>query len=210
VDQQSEGADSVRAFEGHGDHAEARAAYGGDRGGKSKLGGDLPACKSAGVRWYIVEQDICQRDPFEIAGDQLTEFEGDGIELVAAGEDRPLKPRGHDDQTAKDSPKIQRDGGQFVGDFGTLSLVAGSSHYRQHQADRSETDAERGNIMAASKPAQLARKMANPMMQAAAPSMLPIWRNLESPWAPIAMGLDVEWLMEAYYTPGITSCHWPL
>lgn len=25
----------------------------------------LDACKEAGVRWYIVEQDVCQRDPFE-------------------------------------------------------------------------------------------------------------------------------------------------
>ncbi len=25
----------------------------------------LPACKQAGVEWYAVEQDVCQRDPFE-------------------------------------------------------------------------------------------------------------------------------------------------
>lgn len=25
----------------------------------------LEACKAAGVEWYIIEQDICQRDPFE-------------------------------------------------------------------------------------------------------------------------------------------------
>jgi len=25
----------------------------------------LKACRSAGVQWYIIEQDICQRDPFE-------------------------------------------------------------------------------------------------------------------------------------------------
>ena len=25
----------------------------------------LDACKRAGVEWYIVEQDVCQRDPFE-------------------------------------------------------------------------------------------------------------------------------------------------
>jgi sugar phosphate isomerase/epimerase len=25
----------------------------------------LKACKTAGVQWYIIEQDICQRDPFE-------------------------------------------------------------------------------------------------------------------------------------------------
>lgn len=27
--------------------------------------GILSACKAAGVRWYIIEQDICQRNPFE-------------------------------------------------------------------------------------------------------------------------------------------------
>ncbi|MEJ7653752.1 MAG: hypothetical protein WKH64_10665 [Chloroflexia bacterium] len=25
----------------------------------------LEACRSAGVEWYIVEQDHCERDPFE-------------------------------------------------------------------------------------------------------------------------------------------------
>jgi sugar phosphate isomerase/epimerase len=25
----------------------------------------LQACRDAGVEWYLVEQDICQRDPFE-------------------------------------------------------------------------------------------------------------------------------------------------
>lgn len=27
--------------------------------------GILQACKDAGVEWYIIEQDVCQRDPFE-------------------------------------------------------------------------------------------------------------------------------------------------
>lgn len=27
--------------------------------------GILAACKEAGVKWYCVEQDKCQRDPFE-------------------------------------------------------------------------------------------------------------------------------------------------
>ncbi len=27
--------------------------------------GILQACRNAGVQWYIVEQDVCQRDPFE-------------------------------------------------------------------------------------------------------------------------------------------------
>jgi sugar phosphate isomerase/epimerase len=37
--------------------------------------GILQACREAGVKWYIVEQDICQRDPFEslkISFDNLT------------------------------------------------------------------------------------------------------------------------------------------
>jgi sugar phosphate isomerase/epimerase len=25
----------------------------------------LRACRQAGVEWHIIEQDICQRDPFE-------------------------------------------------------------------------------------------------------------------------------------------------
>jgi sugar phosphate isomerase/epimerase len=28
----------------------------------------LEACRDAGVRWYVVEQDVCQRDPFESLG----------------------------------------------------------------------------------------------------------------------------------------------
>jgi len=31
----------------------------------------LKACNEAGVKWYIVEQDICQRDPFESLGISL-------------------------------------------------------------------------------------------------------------------------------------------
>ena len=27
--------------------------------------GILAACKAIGVEWYAIEQDICQRDPFE-------------------------------------------------------------------------------------------------------------------------------------------------
>jgi len=39
--------------------------------------GILEACREAGVKWYIVEQDICQRDPFEslkISFDNLQEM----------------------------------------------------------------------------------------------------------------------------------------
>ena len=33
--------------------------------GNMNFAGILAACKRAGVEWYAVEQDICQRDPFE-------------------------------------------------------------------------------------------------------------------------------------------------
>jgi sugar phosphate isomerase/epimerase len=39
--------------------------------------GILEACREAGVKWYIVEQDVCQRDPFEslkISFDNLKEM----------------------------------------------------------------------------------------------------------------------------------------
>ena len=39
----------------------------------------LAACKEAGVIWYIVEQDICQRDPFESLGMSLRNLEAFGL-----------------------------------------------------------------------------------------------------------------------------------
>lgn len=39
----------------------------------------LKACKEAGVKWYIVEQDICQRDPFESLGISLKNLKGMGL-----------------------------------------------------------------------------------------------------------------------------------
>jgi sugar phosphate isomerase/epimerase len=42
----------------------------------------LEACKSSGVLWYIVEQDTCQRDPFEslaISFDNLKKMSGAGL-----------------------------------------------------------------------------------------------------------------------------------
>ena len=33
--------------------------------GNLNWGRILPACKAAGVKWYIIEQDTCYRDPFE-------------------------------------------------------------------------------------------------------------------------------------------------
>ena len=39
----------------------------------------LDACKEAGTKWYIVEQDTCQRDPFESLGISLKNLQGMGL-----------------------------------------------------------------------------------------------------------------------------------
>ena len=39
----------------------------------------LDACKEAGVEWYIIEQDTCQRDPFESLGISLRNLKEMGI-----------------------------------------------------------------------------------------------------------------------------------
>ena len=39
----------------------------------------LEASKEAGVEWYIVEQDTCQRDPFESLGISLRNLKGMGV-----------------------------------------------------------------------------------------------------------------------------------
>jgi len=39
----------------------------------------LDACKEAGTRWYIVEQDTCQRDPFESLGISLKNLQKMGV-----------------------------------------------------------------------------------------------------------------------------------
>ena len=39
----------------------------------------LPACKAAGVKWYIVEQDTCYRDPFESLGISLKNLQAMGL-----------------------------------------------------------------------------------------------------------------------------------
>ena len=39
----------------------------------------LDACKDAGVEWYIVEQDTCQRDPFESLGISLRNLKEMGL-----------------------------------------------------------------------------------------------------------------------------------
>jgi sugar phosphate isomerase/epimerase len=39
----------------------------------------LTTCKSVGVEWYIIEQDICQRDPFESLSISLTNVKRMGL-----------------------------------------------------------------------------------------------------------------------------------
>ena len=39
----------------------------------------LDACEEAGTRWYIVEQDTCQRDPFESLGISLRNLKAMGL-----------------------------------------------------------------------------------------------------------------------------------
>jgi sugar phosphate isomerase/epimerase len=39
----------------------------------------LQSCKRAGVEWYIIEQDICQRDPFESLTISLRNLKGMGV-----------------------------------------------------------------------------------------------------------------------------------
>lgn len=39
----------------------------------------LKACEKSGVRWYLVEQDICQRDPFESLGISLKNLKAMGL-----------------------------------------------------------------------------------------------------------------------------------
>ena len=39
----------------------------------------LQACKTAGVEWYIVEQDICHRDPFESLAISLRNLKAMGL-----------------------------------------------------------------------------------------------------------------------------------
>jgi sugar phosphate isomerase/epimerase len=39
----------------------------------------LDACKTAGVEWYLVEQDVCQRDPFESLAISLRNMKSWGL-----------------------------------------------------------------------------------------------------------------------------------
>ena len=39
----------------------------------------LKACRDAGVQWFIIEQDICQRDPFESLQISLRNVRGMGL-----------------------------------------------------------------------------------------------------------------------------------
>jgi sugar phosphate isomerase/epimerase len=39
----------------------------------------LAAARDAGVKWYIIEQDICQRDPFESLAISLSNLNAMGL-----------------------------------------------------------------------------------------------------------------------------------
>ena len=39
----------------------------------------LSACRGTGIKWYIVEQDVCQRDPFESLGISLINLRSMGL-----------------------------------------------------------------------------------------------------------------------------------
>jgi len=47
--------------------------------GNLNWSGILQACREIGVQWYIVEQDICQRDPFESLEISLNNLKGMGL-----------------------------------------------------------------------------------------------------------------------------------
>jgi sugar phosphate isomerase/epimerase len=47
--------------------------------GNLNWGRILPACRSAGVEWYAVEQDVCQRDPFESIAISLSNLRRMGV-----------------------------------------------------------------------------------------------------------------------------------
>jgi len=42
--------------------------------------GVIEACEAAGSEWYVVEQDTCQRDPFESLEISLNNIKSWGIE----------------------------------------------------------------------------------------------------------------------------------
>ena len=42
----------------------------------------LNACKTAGVEWYVVEQDTCWRDPFDSLETSLKNLQPDGAVLI--------------------------------------------------------------------------------------------------------------------------------
>ncbi|MCB0098937.1 MAG: sugar phosphate isomerase/epimerase [Caldilineaceae bacterium] len=48
--------------------------------GNMNWAGILEACKEAGVEWYAIEQDICQRDPFESLAISYKNLRGMGVE----------------------------------------------------------------------------------------------------------------------------------
>jgi sugar phosphate isomerase/epimerase len=47
--------------------------------GNLEWSGILDACRDGGVEWYLVEQDICQGDPFDALGVSLRNLRGMGL-----------------------------------------------------------------------------------------------------------------------------------
>jgi sugar phosphate isomerase/epimerase len=47
--------------------------------GNMNWDGILGACRDAEVEWYIIEQDICQHDPFESLAISLRNVKGMGL-----------------------------------------------------------------------------------------------------------------------------------
>lgn len=60
--------------------AEGQAAMAEVGEGNLNWPGIIAACKTAGVRWHIVEQDVCRRDPFDSLKISLENLRGFGLE----------------------------------------------------------------------------------------------------------------------------------
>ena len=48
--------------------------------GNLEWGPIIAACKGAGIEWYLIEQDVCQRDPFDSLALSLENLKGLGLD----------------------------------------------------------------------------------------------------------------------------------
>ena len=48
--------------------------------GNLEWGPIIAACKGAGIEWYLIEQDVCQRDPFDSLALSLENLKGMGLD----------------------------------------------------------------------------------------------------------------------------------